>query len=268
MLKQETIDKIANLLKIKPADLSTALKDEKEVDVTIDEKLTVLSEDEVNTLGKNKYKEGKQAGVEMEIKEAKEKLGLDFNGKTIDGLMEAHKKLVLADAKIEPEKKVSELQEKVTTLQATVKDYETKIADKDKEVTGVKVNGEIAKHIPANALFGQDKIIGLMKMDGYDFQMVEGKVVPFKDGKAVQDNLANNVMAKDVIASYVKENKLVPEEQQGGRGGKDEKGHGNVFTKLSEVKAKFVSEGKNTLGTEFAAAVAEAAKVEGFSMAE
>jgi len=267
MLKQETIDKIAGLLKIKSTDLSTAIKAEAETDLPIDDKLLVFTVDEETQLKNNEYKKGKAAGVEMEIKEAKEKHGLDFNGKTIEGLLEANAKKVLADAKIEPEKKVLELQEKITNLQKTVGEQETKLAEKDGEVSAVKIHGELIKHIPSTATLSQDKIIGLMKMDGYEFKSVEGKVVVYKDGKELQDKLSNPMLTKDVISGYITENKLAPDAGggAGGRGGKDEKGS-NVFLKLSEIKTKFTAEGKSFNGQEFAQAVSEAAKVPEFDM--
>ena len=267
MLKQETIDKIANILKIKPADLATAIKDEKEVEVTIDEKITTFTEDEIATVKKNGYKEGKTAGEEMAVDEVKKEMGLSYDGKSVKALAKEIEKKTLADAKIEPEKKVLELQEKITNLQKTVGEQETKLAEKDGEVSAVKIHGELVKHIPATATLSQDKIIGLMKMDGYEFKSVDGKVVAFKDGKELQDKISNAMLVKDVISGYVTENKLAPVEEpgKGGRGGKDEKGAG-VFTKLSEIKAKYEADKKSTLGADFAKEVAEAAKVPEFDM--
>lgn len=267
MLKTETITKIAGLLKIKPEDLTTALTDEKEVDLVIDEKLSHLSEDEITTLKNNEYKAGKKAGEEMAVKEAKEKLGLDFAGKTVDGLLDAHSKKVLADAKIEPEKKVAELQEKLATVQTSYKELETKMAEKDTEVSAVKQNAELHKNVPAGTTLAQDKIIALMKIDGYDFKTVDGNLIALKDGKEVQDKLSNAVSLKDVIGGYVTENKLLADGKlkPEGRDKKDEIITG-TFTKLSEIKEKFTAEGKSMLGTEFSKAVSDAAKVDGFDM--
>lgn len=270
MKQKELIDKVASLLKIKPDDLAAAVKAEPDADVTIgiDEKLSVLSEAEITTMKSNSYKEGKVAGVEMEVDEIKKETGLQFQGKSLKGLIDAHGKKVLADAKIEPEKKVVELQEKVATLQTTVKDYETKIADKDREVTGIKINSELAKHIPANSSLPADKVIVLMKADGYSPVIKDGKTVFEKDGKVLTDKLGEALQAKDVVEGYVKDNNLIKTEgAPGGRGKGDEGGGGKgKFRKLSEIKADFEANNKNVLGEEFKKAVEEAAKDQDFDI--
>ena len=264
MLKQEQLNKIASLIKMKPEDLKAAIEATEEKEITIDDTLSVLTNTEIDTLKNNEYKAGKEKGTEMLIKDTKEKLGLDFQGKTIDGLLDAHGKKVLADAKIEPEKKVTELTEKITNLQKTVTEQEAKLAEKDNEVSTVKLNTSLYKEVPGNLPLEADEVITLMKAKGYDFKMVDGKTVAFKDGKELQDKLSNAVPVKDVISSFLTEKKLVSDDGggsggSGGRGGGDKGGAGKA-TKLSELKAQFAAEGKSLLGGEFSAAVEAAAK--------
>lgn len=260
-LKKEAIALIAKLTKIKTEDLEAAITNKDEVEITIDDKLTTFTEDEVSTLKNNEYKSGKEKGVEMAVKEVKDEFKLEFQGKTVKGLVEAAQKKAIDDAKISPDKKVTELTEKVTTLQTTVQEYETKLKEKDTEVASVKINGELFKNVPAGTTLDPDEVIGIMKLKGYDFQMKDGKLVAIKDGKEVQDKVANPVPVKDVIAEFVKEKKLggtdpVP---PGGRGGNDPKPPAKFGT-LSEIKKHFTEQGKSVLGTEFAEAVSQAAK--------
>lgn len=262
MLKQDTIQKIEQLLKIKG--LAEAIKAEAEIDVVIDDKLHIFTDDEVQTLKSNSYKDGKKAGVEMEVDDLKKELGLEFQGKTVKGLTEAFKKKVLDDAKIEPAQKVKELEEKVTTLQNTVKDYEGKLSEKDKEVEGVKITNEIFQHIPefgenAPAL-GKNEVWQLMKSNGYDAKLENGKTVFYKDGKQLQDKTANALPSKDVVELFLKEKKLVVEPHTpGGRGGGDKTPLSKAGS-LSDIKKDFEGKGKSVLGQEFADAVAAAAK--------
>jgi hypothetical protein len=263
-LKKEAIQKIATFLKIKDTDLETAIKDEKEVDISIPEKLSTFTDDEVQTLKTNEYKSGKEAGVEMAVKDAKEKLGLNFTGKSIDGLVEAATKKALDDAKIAPDAKVEELQTKITTLQGTVKEYETKLAEKETEVSGIKLNGELYKHIPKpgenGPALGADAVIMLMKAEGFEFKQENGAVVAYKGGKAVIDKLSNNLPVNEVISGFMKEKKLISEEAApGGRGGGDKLPSGKAM-KLSELKKQFADQGKSLLGEEFSQAVAQASK--------
>lgn len=265
MLKQETINKLAALAKIKPEELLAAIKAEAETEVPIDEKLTVFTEDEVQSLKSNSYKDGKKAGVEMDVDDLKKELGLEFTGKTIKGLIEAHKTHVMKEAKIEPNQKVQELTEKVSTLQKTVGEYEQKIQQKEAEVTGVKINGELMKHIPsfgdqAPAL-GQDEVIQLMKINGYEFKLEEGKIVPYKDGKQLQDKTANPLEAKDVVTSFLKDKKLItePAPPPSGRGDGDRRPIAKAGS-ITELKEQFKAAGKSVLGSEFAEVVQQSAK--------
>lgn len=265
MLKQETINRLAALAKINAADLQAAITAEAETEVAIDEKILAFNEAEVSILKSNTYKEGKVAGEQMAVDEVKKEMGLEYDGKSVKALVKEVAKKTLSDAKIEPEKKVQEMQEKLTNIQKTVQDYETKLAAKDAEVTGIKINSELYKHIPSPAengpALGADDVIQLMRGNGFEFKLEEGVMKAYKNGALVQDNVSNAVAAKDVISSFLKEKKLMPEQQPvpNGRGGKDDKTPG-AFSKLSDLEKSFKDQGKSTLGVEFSTAVEQAAK--------
>jgi hypothetical protein len=263
-IDKQTLQKLAIVAKVKLEDLEAAQTAKEDTAVAIPEKLSSYTDDEVQTLKTNEYNSGKVAGVEMAVKDTKEKMGLNFSGKTIDGLLEAATKKALDEAKIQPDKQVQELQEKVTNLQNTVKGYETKMAEKDVEVSGMRINGELYKHIPApgdnGPALSQDNIIQLMKGDGYEFKQDNGIVAAYKSGKQLQDKLSNPLPVKDVITEFLKEKKLVTEEgTPGGRGGDDKKPPVKA-TKLSELKKNFTDQGKSLLGEEFSQAVTQAVK--------
>lgn len=259
-LKKEALSRIASILKIKEADLEAAIKDEKEVDVAIDEKIQTYTEDELSTLKNNEYTKGKTAGVEIAVKEAKEELKLDFTGKTIKGLIDASNKKALEDAKIEPEKKVQEIQEKLATVQKNYQDLEQKVAEKEQEVRKVKRATILEKSVPAlgedGPVLDPSDIIGMMESKGYEFvEDASGNIVPKKDGKALEDKLGNALPVKDVITGFMKERKYISDgdDGKGGRGGSG--GGGGkapaAFSKLSELKKHFEESGKSLLGEEF-----------------
>lgn len=261
--KKETLAKIAKLLKLKPEDVEAVATAPEEKEITIDDNLQTFTAEEVTTLKNNEYANGKKTGVEMAVKEAKEKDGLDFQGKTIEGLLEAKAKKVLADAKIEPEKKVAEMEEKLKTLQTNYQTLEKTVQEKDAAVERIKVRTGVAKFIPAPGENGpaldQDEIIDLMITKGYDFKQNEaGKIVAYKDGKEVTDKLSQAEDIKNVVTGFLKEKKLLVEEPvPGGRGGGNGKAPAK-FTKLSELKAFYKEQGKSDLGQEF---MSEAAKL-------
>ncbi len=263
MLKDDVVAKLATLAKIPAADLKAAITDTEEKDITIPENLTVLTTDEVTTLKTNEYNKGKGAAVELAVKDAKEKLGLEFQGKTIDGLIKAASEKALADAKLEPNAQITELKGQLETVKATAVTLQNQLAEKDKEITGVKINGELLKHIPAPgdngpAIAGDD-VIALMKANGYNFELKDGAVVAMKNGQLVQDNLSNPVKVSDVVTGFLKEKKLVTDAAAGpaGRGGGGS-GKGVKATKLSELIKQYEAEGKHAAGQEFNEAVMKA----------
>jgi hypothetical protein len=262
MLSQKQVALIAKLLKIKAEDIESAIKDEKEVEIEIDEKLSVFTADELKVLNANKYNDGKKAGVEMSVDEQKKKLGLDFTGKDIDKLIESVQAKAIADAKIEPDQKVKEITEKFTALQKTVGDYETKLKEKESEVENIYTLSEVQKFIPdsfGDKALTKDDAIAMMKANGYDWKKVDGKVVFYKAGAELRDAVQNPLGAKDVVTSFLKEKKLIGEEETvpAGRGGGNRKPPA-AYTKLSEIKKKFEEEKKSTLGSEFKAEVDKA----------
>jgi hypothetical protein len=270
MLKKDTLKRIAGILKVREADLETAIKDTNEVDFVIDEKLSSFTEPELNTLKTNTYNDGKAAGVEIEIKEAKKKLNLDFTGKTIDGLLDAHKAAVIAEAKITPDKKVTELEGQVTTLKTTVADYEKKLAEETTKAATAVINSELYKYIPEpgenGPAIGKDEVITLLKANGYEVKNENGVFKAYKGDQLQQDKLGNPLPVKDVVTGFLTEKKLLtPTTVPGGRGGDDKRPPAKAM-KMSELKKQFTDSGKSLNGEEFMKAAQEAAKDKDFDM--
>ena len=186
-LNKEAQKKLLKSLKFSDADITKLVDGADEVDVTIEPTLTVLTEAEATTLKNNEYNNGKVKGVEIAVKEAKEKKGLDFSGKTIDGLLDAMTKKALEDAKVTPDAKVAEKEVEITNLRKTVTEYEGKLSAKDAEVNGIKLNSEILQHIPTGTTLPGPKVLALMKVDGIEFKLEDGKTVAYKDGTKMID---------------------------------------------------------------------------------
>ena len=259
MLKTETINKISSLLKIKPEDLTTAITATEETDLALDEKLSVLSEAEKDILEKNKYAEGKKAGVEMNVDEVKKELGLEFQGKTIKGLVDAAKKKALEDAKIPEAEKVKELQKDLETVRAENTRLTTTVTNAETEAARAKTDRELFKEVPETSISASD-LIDFARLKGYDFKLENGAIVPYKNGEPVKDNLAQPRHAKDVLNDFATASGFVKKEDvpPGGRGGGDKK-FPATYTKLSDISKSFEAQGKSTLGSEFSEAVSKAA---------
>jgi hypothetical protein len=258
MLKQETIQKIEQLLKIKG--LAEAIRSEGEVDLII-EGISTFSDEELQTLKSNSYKDGKKAGVEMDVDDMKKELGLDFQGKTVKGLVEALKKKVLDDAKIEPEQRVKELSKDLDTLRKENERLSQTLAEQKTEALRAKTDRELFKEVPETTLSASD-LVDFARLKGYDFRLnEEGKIVPYKNGEPLKDKTANPLGAKDVLSEFAKEFKLLKPEEviPEGRGGGDKKPLARPAS-ISELKQQFLEQGKSVNGDEFRQAYQAAAK--------
>lgn len=259
---KEDLKKIADLTKVPLDKLEAAAKDTNEVALEIPDGLTVFEGEELTTLKTNEYSKGKTAGEELAVKEVKTKMGLEFTGKKVEGLVEAATKKALEEAKLTPDKKVTELTEKLNTVTATATELQTKLAEKDKEVSQVKLSTELLKNVPAGTTLEAEDVLTLMKSKGYEFEMKDGALVAVKDGKVLENKLAKPLGVKDVITEFAKERKLIAEGGQadppGGRGGTESPAGATKFTKLSELKKHFADQGKSDMGSEFNEAVQKA----------
>ena len=267
MLKKDLITKLATLLKVDATEFETALTSTEEVDVTIQD-LHVLTPEELSTRDanskKNGYTEGKTASIEMFVKDSKEKFGVEFDGKDPLKLIEAIQTKTLSDAKIEPSKKIEELNGVITKLQGNLTAFETEKTTLLSQIEATKTDAKLLKYLPKNRLstFNDEEYLTIIKKD-HEIVTEDGKLVVKKGGEIVRNATTQAPLeVNEVISNIFTERKWISDEQggQGGRGGQGSKGSGGVILKRSELDAKFTSEGKSLLGKEYFDAVASAVK--------
>jgi len=207
----------------------------------------------------NIKKESKVAAVEIAIKNARNELGLDFQGKTMENLLESFKAKVEADSKIEPNQKVSELQKDLDTLRKANGDWEGKFNDlqgtyKQKEQQRT-INNTLLKAIPDNTTIPKEDVLAILRAK-YDFSIGDDGFEIAKDG-VVQKNTTtlNKLTPKefmtDVINPYLKK-------PDGGAGGSDSSNDGKetsleLFTK--KMADKGISVGSEKYNQEMSLAI-------------
>jgi hypothetical protein len=190
--------------------------------------------DEFKTnLADDEYKKGKTAGSEMLIKEAREKYELDFEGKTIENFADAFKTKIEKDSKIEPSKKIQELeadkaklQGNLNTLQGEFETFKTTITEKE---TRSKKDNAILSQLPDNLIVDKDiALLTLKQKAGLDIDFNEdGKKVITVNGAIQKDEttLSPIEISKDYLTDKLKSLGLV-KQKEGGSGGGDEPGGG------------------------------------------
>lgn len=203
------------------------------------------------------------AAVEIAVKEARTKLNLDFTGKTIDNLVDAFGKKVLADAKIAPDAKVVELTgdlEKLRTANKTWEDkytgLENTFKQKEKEST---VNSTVLTSMPKvktkipvadMAIIFNTKYKPLLNDEGkLVFHNEKGEVL--KNEKTLNPKTIDEVML-EFQDPYI-------EKVPGGGGGGDGTGQakpGTIEAFNKEMEAKGIKIGTTAYNDEMKSAIA------------
>lgn len=256
-LKKETLQAIATKLKIKEAELEAAIKDEKEVDLAIPEDLEVLTKAELEQRDTNQKNEGIKVGKEIGVKEVRTAAGLEETvGKDPKKVADAIVEKAVKEAKVEPDKQVTQLKEQVGLLQTQLTAKETEIGTFKQKATEAALDAKILTAFPKNRVstLNDSEFLTLIK-SSISIEEVDGKLQVKKGGEILRDPKTTNPLGlEEAITNVFTERKWIdatPGGGTGGRGGKDEPGGGTgVFTKMSEFKKHYEDQGKSITGQE------------------
>lgn len=258
MLKQESITKIAELLRIDNKALSDAITADAETEIEIPE-ISVFTTAEIASRDKNKYNEGKGAGAEMLIKELKESHGVESEGKDGGKFLEAYKAKVLKEANIDP----AAGKEVENALRANLAKAETERDEARNTMRGMQLQGKVLSAVEGNFILSKEKVLHLMAADGYTIDEEEGEVIFTRNGAPVRDAKTQNVIpAAKVFESFATESKLTQEapETIAGRGGRSTQKPSGSPASFDQLKEQWESAGKSVNTAEFTAKAQELAK--------
>jgi hypothetical protein len=208
----------------------------------------------------NIKRENQQAGLEIAIKNARNELGLEFEGKKdLKPLLEAYKNHIEKEAKIEPNQKYDTLKSDFEKIQGIASEWETKFNDLQgtykKREQQRTIDNTLLSSIPDNTTIPKDDVLAILKAK-VDFNIGDDGLEIIKDG-VVQKNestlnlLSPNEFMKDFITPYLKK-------PEGGAGGKDSGSGGretsfDLFNKQMEDKG--ISQGSEAYNVEMSKAI-------------
>lgn len=226
---------------ITPEKLLALLKDDKaeseltipKVNMIVDEELETLKE----SVKKTGYEEGKQAGSEMFAKELKKKFGIEKDGKSLDTVFGYIHEKVLADAKIEPDKKIKDLSESLERLQKQAEtdkgSYETKINELTQTITQRDIDFFVQSTMPQLTGIKPNQALALYKLDRQLSKDDNGNIVILKGGQVLKDKMEKPIEFTSDFSEWAKENGWMGNAGRGG--GNDPGGHGKSFKSMDEV---------------------------------
>lgn len=205
MYKKEILDKIAGTLGLNAEEFAKGITSQDEVDLTLPEGRFLTKDQETQLIdnhGKKRYDAGVEAAREMQLKEMSKLVGFEESIKDPQKFIDNFKANILEEAKIEPNKKVQQLETSLETLRNTIKEKDTAYQQLESSLNNMKTRTKLLDAIPKLAENGlkREEVLDLflrtheVKDDGV-----------YNNGQVLQDNLAKNRTVEDVISSFVTE---------------------------------------------------------------
>jgi len=240
MINETIWQELAKRTGLEAEQLRSVITSEKEetieltpVNILTDAQLNELKE----TVGKESAKTGAKTIIEMDVKALREKHGLEFEGKTIENLLSAYANKQIADAKIEPNKKVDELKASLENLQ---KQYETDLGLKSNEVQTLgkklseyKVNGDLAKHMPEGLTGIEQNDFLTIAKTAVSFDYEDGELVVKRGDIILKDKMEKPISPKDYLTEFAMNKKWIGSD---GRSGGDEGGNNSgAFQSVTDI---------------------------------
>ncbi len=224
----ENLNDLEKSLKLPEGTLKAAIDNTENVKIEIPA-LVIRTTEEENTLRTNLKTEFGNAAVEIAIKKAREEHKLEFNGKTMDNLLKAYETKALAEAKIEPVKKIQELESDLGTLRTNVSTLQGQLVEKDNQFKAEKQKYEtdnlISSKITGDLVLPKEDVALIFKSK-HSVELDETGKRVIKRGDEVLKHpttlspLTIDEVMKDFLPAYLKG-------PGGGAGGEDEPGAGS-----------------------------------------
>jgi len=244
-MNKKVIESLAKVLKLDVKELTKAIETEEEVDFSLPEESRYLSKEELDTIkdnhGKTRYDAGKTAGSEMLLKDLSEKVGFEETVKDGETFIKNLKSNILAEAKLEPNKKIQELETSIENLQTKVSDKEKAYETLESSIKTERKVLEAQSYIPE-----LPETLGLKKSEAVNL-LLNGIEIKedgiYKDGSMLKDNMEKPVG----LEAYIKESitqrgwaSEAPSGRGGGSGGG--KGGGNSLPKTFKEYEEVIKE--------------------------
>lgn len=236
----ENITELEQTLGLESGKLQEMIASEEVHKIDLSEKV-ILNKSIYDERIANIKKESSTMALEIAIKEQRNALGLDFQGKTMENLVNAIKTKVESESKIEPEEKFKSLKTDFEKLQENYNAKETEFnafktnIERQQDLNEIK--GEFTKHIKGDTLVSKSTIFTEAKEKGYSFEKVDGKIVVKLNGE-IQKNkdTLSPITVSDFVNNFSTPYLKTP---TGGAGGDDEPdgakaGSFDAFMKESE----------------------------------
>lgn len=220
---------------------------EKGEDVTLLEDAVIRTKDEETTFLNNIKAETSKAAIEIEVKKLRNDLGLDFQGKSIENLVEALTEKHKNEFTKEPSEQLEAKEKDLQTLKAKIQEIEATKKDVENQFNSyrnnLKLEKELGSVLPKDLAIPADDMLMIIKSKLNP--TVDGDRVVFKKGEDIlkNDTTLDPLDAKTVLGNFFAENKHYLKPVNGGAGGGDDTGTDNAKS-LESWERRYAASGQ------------------------
>lgn len=263
-MNKKVIEDLAKVLKLDVKVLTEAIETEGKV-IELPEGSRFLTKEEVDTIkdnhGKTRYDAGKIAGSEMLLKDLSEKVGFGESVKDGETFISKYKSSVLEEAKVEPNKKIVELEKSVENLRDKLTEKDTAYESLQKSINGERQMLKAQSFVPE-----LPESLGLSKAEAVN--LILSGIDIKEDGLYKGDTILKDSMEKPLtLENYVKESissrgwSTKPAGRGGGSGGAGGSGGTTGLPKtMAEYEAHIKEKGFHPGSEQAQSLLREAAK--------
>lgn len=234
----KNIDELAKFVKGGAEVLQKALNEKDEISLEFVGGLVTDKEieDMKETLKRDIRNDESKIQYDFAIKDLKKVFGVEFEGKDKNKFAEVVKDSILSTAKIEPSKKITELETSLSNLQ---KQYESDLTLKTKEIETYKNNlktvsivSELQKNTPEIKGLNVTQFMTLARSE-FEFDFDENSnLIAKKAGQPIKDKMERPVPVKDILTDFATQNGWYGSP---GRGGSNQTGNSSEFKTINDV---------------------------------
>ena len=267
-MNKKVLGSLANIVGVSVSDLTSAIENEND-ELNFDIAKTFNSsewssfEKAIQTEKDSEYNKGKDVGERQFIRDAKQEIGLDYDGKDGKMFLEKFREKVVSEMGDSADERVKTLTNDLSILRENsekeLQEVKTKLEETSKNLNSVQSGAELQSFVPnaPNGLSVDDAMF-LMKKDLVFDLNEDGQKVVVKDGEVLKDKTRNPVSWKDAVNDYWIQKEWVTNDK--GRGGGNNFSDPSSISKMSDLETHFEEKGINPLSQEARAMINEAAK--------
>ena len=221
----ENLSVIEQTLQLPEGTLLQAIESQEAVKVELPE-LEVFKKEDYNARIENLKSTFQKQGQDFLIKEAKQKFGLEFEGKSIDTLAEKLRAKALEEAKVEPNEKVKELQSDLEKLRKNLEEKDNLIIQKETEFkqkeTKRLIKDTLLSKINVETSIPKEDVLTILQSK-YEIDVENDNIIFKQNGEVLKNNTTLNPKTVDELYAEFLPN--YAKQPTGGKGEKNETGH-------------------------------------------